>query len=98
MYLCPLRPFHITWPNCEHAAARRVVVVTASALVAHTAWHWLVDRADKLRYVGWPEWTAETITTAAGVALLLGLMAWAAWRWIRQAERRRPDTPSGSAE
>ena len=82
----------------KQAAVRRVGVVVASILVAHTAWHWLIDRAEKLRYVEWPEWTAQTITTAAGLAVLLGLLTWGAWRFMRQVERRRHGAPSSSAE
>jgi hypothetical protein len=65
-------------------AFRRVVaewlgIVLASAIVAHTAWHWLIERADALRQYDWSitgpaDLAALLRWTMAGVAL-----AGAAW-------------------
>ena len=43
--------------------------IILSALVAHTGWHWMLERGDRLRQYRfeWPEWNA---------ALAAGLMRW----------------------
>src|SRR5205814_2171417 len=38
--------------------AERMGTIILSALVAHTAWHWMTDRFDVLRQFPWPEITA----------------------------------------
>jgi hypothetical protein len=50
-----------------------------SALLAHTGWHWMVDRAEALRRAGWPQPDAGDVVTLARwllVALVLGGLAW----------------------
>lgn len=53
----------------RYVVAERVGTILLSALVAHTAWHWMTDRAATLRQyrLQWP---------ALDLALLLGLMRW----------------------
>ena len=38
------------------AVAERAGTILLSALIAHTGWHWMIDRADRLRRfpAGWP--------------------------------------------
>ena len=52
-----------------------------SALVAHTAWHWMWERGAVLgRYsVSMPEWNAAM----ALKGVLVGMVLWAVWRWGR---------------
>jgi hypothetical protein len=49
--------------------AERACTILLSALVAHTGWHWTLERFDRLRQFRfqWPEWDA---------ALLAGLTRW----------------------
>ena len=49
--------------------AERMGTIILSAIAAHTAWHWMLDRADRLRQYRF-EWP---VLTAA--AVLRGLMA-----------------------
>ncbi len=60
--------------------AERMGTIVLSALVAHTAWHWMTDRFGVLRQFPWPA------VTAAGMATLLGwvmaLVALAAIMWL----------------
>lgn len=45
--------------------AERMGTILLSAIVAHTAWHWMLDRGDRLlqyRFT-WPEWTAAEIAS-----------------------------------
>jgi hypothetical protein len=48
-------------------------VVVLSALVAHTAWHWMIERGQALRTVRWPKMDLVAVATltrwAAGIAL-----------------------------
>jgi hypothetical protein len=67
-------------------------VVILSALLAHTGWHWMVDRAEALRRVGWPELDLAGLGTLARwlfIALLLGGLAW----WGTRAKGRGALTP-----
>jgi HupE / UreJ protein len=53
--------------------AERVGVIILSAIVAHTAWHWMIDRGAVLWSVDWPRLDAAALSTlarwAAGVLL-----------------------------
>jgi len=79
--------------------AERLGTIILSALVAHTGWHWMLERADRLSQyrVEWPEWNAAW---AAGLlrflmaaVFLAGVAWWAnAWQKRRRAARlARPD-------
>lgn len=80
----------------RNATFRRIGVGILSALVAHTAWHWTLERAPALRYVDWPAAKSGWATAAAVVALLVavGGIVWIAAKWSghRRSESR------GSAE
>jgi hypothetical protein len=70
--------------------AERMGTIIASAIVAHTGWHWILDRADRLSqyHVQWPEWNAAF---AAGVvrwlmvAVSLSGIGW----WLSGIFKRR---------
>jgi uncharacterized membrane-anchored protein YitT (DUF2179 family) len=47
--------------------AERMGTIILSALVAHTGWHWMIDRGERLRQFGWP---------AIGPAQLVNVMRW----------------------
>jgi hypothetical protein len=70
--------------------AERMGTIILSALVAHTGWHWMLERADRLSQyrAEWPEWNAAL---AAGIMryLALGvLLAGIVW-WTTTLQRRR---------
>ncbi len=57
----------------------RVWVIILSALVAHTGWHWMLERGEKLWLVEWPTLDAAAVVTGARWALVVLLVAGAAW-------------------
>jgi HupE / UreJ protein len=58
----------------------RMGTIVLSAIVAHTAWHWMLDRGHDLRQFGWP--TADAATLALGLRWLLGIVVVAAGVWL----------------
>ncbi|MFO1217007.1 MAG: HupE/UreJ family protein [Burkholderiaceae bacterium] len=69
------------------AVPERAGVIVLSALVAHTGWHWMIDRGSELAKFPWP-----VLDAAAAVALLrwamallvLGVLVW----WLDRPVRR----------
>ncbi|HET6469135.1 MAG TPA: hypothetical protein VFG43_12245, partial [Geminicoccaceae bacterium] len=66
------------------ATAQRAGVVLISALAAHTAWHWMLERMDDLRFVQWPSldlaWPAVAALAALLAAVGWGAVVVAGWR------------------
>ena len=60
--------------------AERAGTILLSALLAHTGWHWMIDRADRLRgvHLEWPPATM-LVPTLGGSAALIGLIAGVIW-------------------
>ncbi len=85
----------------RRVVAERMGTIILSALVAHTAWHWMMDRADQLRQFRfeWPILDLPTLATAVRVlmvAVLLAGLLWAARAVLRDyAERRKTVTSRG---
>ena len=80
----------------------RMGTIILSALVAHTAWHWLVERWAVLMRFGW-QWPDVDATFAVALlrwAMLAVLAALAAWIvrpvFARQAKDVATPTPTGS--
>ena len=61
--------------------AERMGTIVLSALVAHTAWHWMLDRADKLRQYQftWPPIDFATVTIAMRWLTLVVFAAALVW-------------------
>src|SRR5207245_5217530 len=87
----------------RYAAAERMGTIILSALVAHTGWHWMLDRGTRLRQFRF-EWPALDAALLAMVlrwlilfVVLAGLLAIfrAALRWWT---RRTDSVPRESAE
>jgi hypothetical protein len=80
--------------------AERMGTIILSALVAHTGWHWMLERADRLRqyHAQWPEWNAAFV---AGLlrylmaAVFLAGMGWWAAGWQKQRRDGRTRPPIG---
>ena len=60
--------------------AGRAGVVLLSAIVAHTGWHWMIERGEALRKVRWPKMDLLTLATltrwVAAAVLAAALIRW----------------------
>ena len=73
--------------------AERLGIVILSSLVAHTGWHWMTDRADRLRQYSfeWPTFGPAVMLTgvrALMAVLILGGVAWLLFGVLRQPKPR----------
>jgi hypothetical protein len=67
--------------------AERMGTIILSALVAHTAWHWLTERGEQLLQFPWPALDATLLLTVVRVAI--GIVALAAVIWVVRLQVRR---------
>ena len=78
--------------------AERMGTIIASALVGHTAWHWMIDRFGVLRQFPWPSVTAADAASAIRWVMALIAVLLAAYLLSRAAASARasgtPRTPS----
>jgi len=81
----------------------RIGTIILSALVAHTAWHWATERAERLSQFPWPTLDAAFVAGFMRwlmLILVLGCAIWAVNAWLRRegwfASERK--LPSGNAE
>ena len=75
--------------------------IVLSAIVAHTAWHWMADRFGVLRHYRWPALTAAGL--ASGIRWLILVLAVAGAHAVWRARARNwsrvssTSAPEGSA-
>ncbi len=88
LVMLPVLAFAFRWLVDE-----RVGTIILSALVAHTAWHWLVERWDVLSMypLAWPVVDAAFMASLLRWAMLGVLAVLAAWI-VRAAGGRRVET------
>lgn len=83
----------------RHVMDERIGTIVLSALVAHTAWHWMVERWARLRQfpVPWPTFDAAFWASVLRGLLVLALAALVIWfvRLVREGRTRR--RPLGAA-
>lgn len=73
--------------------AERMGVIILSALVAHTGWHWMLDRFDRLSqfHFTWPGFTPDVIVSLMRWAMALVFLA--ALVWAASVLGRRKSSP-----
>ncbi len=74
------------------ALSDRTGVVVLSAIVAHTAWHWMLDRYQALRLVGLPKIDADSLVilarwVLAGLIVVGAATAFSKWREKRASAK-----------
>ena len=82
------------------AVAERMGTIILSALVAHTGWHWMLERGDRLRQFRfeWPQITAATLATIAQwlmIVVALGGIAWLISVWRQKSRQPLEELPAG---
>jgi hydrogenase/urease accessory protein HupE len=78
--------------------AARMGVVLLSAIVAHTAWHWMIERGNALWLAPWPEVTGLGLAILARWVAALLLAVALARLVARRLERKLPRTRSASPD
>ena len=81
----------------RHVVAERTGTVILSALVAHTGWHWMVEREGKLSQFDWPELDAPFLASAMRWLMLLVAVAGLYWLigvYRNRSEQRARSSPS----
>ena len=80
----------LLWLGSGSSCRERIGIIIASALAAHTAWHWMIERGSTLaKYEWWPPGPAGLATA---IRMLMVVVAIAAVRWVwmrRRAQRAR---------
>ena len=77
----------------RYVVAERMGTILLSALVAHTAWHWAMDRGNRLLSYRLPEFSLQDI--AAGIRLLMVILTAAGLVWLLSLWIGKPkDEPS----
>jgi len=73
--------------------AERIGTIILSALVAHTGWHWMIDRGERLRQFGWPAISSAQLANVMRwliVILILAGLVWIAFA-VRYWAQRGPE-------
>jgi hypothetical protein len=72
--------------------AERIGTIILSALVAHTGWHWMTERADRLSLFqfSWPVLTAAFLANALRWLMFCTILAGLGWFVLRILRRRQP--------
>jgi len=85
----------------KHVVAERMGTIVLSAIVAHTAWHWMLDRGAVLSqyHVQWP--ALDLALLASGMrglmlALIVAGAGWAMFELYGRLVRRGGETPAAS--
>ena len=72
------------------AMSGRMGIIVVSAIVAHTAWHWMLDRADVFWRTPWPQPTVPGLMTLARWIVAIGLAIGLAKLLAKWIDRKWP--------
>jgi hypothetical protein len=78
----------------RYVVDERMGTIILSALVAHTAWHWMTERGADLSRFRWPSLTMGGVAVVLGAAMWLVILAGVMWllSLIRRVYRPAPRT------
>ena len=83
--------------------AERMGTIILSALVAHTGWHWMTERWDRLRQfrLQWPDFNAALLASLMRWLMVIVILAGAVWlvsTLLRGRSQRRTERESETAQ
>ncbi len=80
----------------RYGIAERTGTIVLSVLVAHTWWHWMLERGDRLRQfrLEWPAFSLGSLAMAVRWLMLLLVIGGAAWL-IRSLVHTATSQPGG---
>jgi hypothetical protein len=87
----------LLWVSFRQMRHPRTGAIVLSAFVAHTAWHWMIERGKVLWQTQWPQVDATSIMIMARWVAVLLLVAGAAKMLARYAQNRRSPMTTLSA-
>jgi len=76
----------------KHVVGKRLGTIILSALVAHTAWHWMTDRGWQLSQYPWP--TMDAVALSAVIWWTISAAAMVGLLWLFSGTVRRWEGPS----
>ena len=84
----------------RYGVEERMGTIILSAIVAHTAWHWMIERGDQLRKFRfqWPALTATFMLTAVRWLTIAVVMAFFAWLFFLRRSRSGSALPAEHPE
>jgi hypothetical protein len=87
----------------RYGVAERMGTIILSALVVHTGWHWMTERADRLRQFQfqWPALTAALLASVLRwlmLVLALGALLWFISGLLRKRNQRRAEGEPASTQ
>jgi hypothetical protein len=72
----------------RYAVAERIGTIILSALVAHTGWHWMIERGDQLRQFRFQMPVFDALFLASAIRWLMLILIVAALAWVVGLLRR----------
>jgi hypothetical protein len=72
----------------RHVVAERIGTIILSALVAHTGWHWMIERGDQLRQYQFRLPVIDALFLASAIRWLMVLLILAALFWVASLLKR----------
>lgn len=77
--------------------AERIGTIILSAMVAHTGWHWMTERAGQLRQFRWPVFNSALLATAMRWLMLILILTGLGWLSFKLFRRRAGQRDNGEA-
>jgi hypothetical protein len=78
----------------RHVVAERMGTIVLSALVAHTAWHWMTERGAQWLLFPWPAFDAASLLAAVRWSIALVVAAGIVWIARILWPSKRPEGPA----
>lgn len=72
----------------------RIGTIILSAIVAHTGWHWMLERGSRLSQFGWPAFDARLIVNVMRWLIAILILSFLGWL-VTIFRRRREKAPQG---